>query len=163
MHYFYLFFQSSRDSFLKKKKKNIHLLIFPFLPLLGEFSFGATHACCDHFVVTSQGAWNPIFSTAPTVLNNLLLFTSSTSERCNSWLLISINDLFLVNLWWLFIIILLLLVRGTCDPTMSLYWLKLLKSSPEETFLPLLWLFVMGSLSFLKDGTLYSWWWSSRE
>ena len=52
----------------------------------------------DTFLETSHGAWNPISSTAPTVLNNRRFLTSSTNDLCSKWLRTSTRDRFLVNL-----------------------------------------------------------------
>lgn len=79
---------------------------------------------------TSQGAWNPMLSTAPTVLNNRLLFTSSTNERCSNWLCTSTSDLFLVNLQPS-----LPLEATPWDNPAIAHWLCLYRSPPKKSLL----------------------------
>ncbi|CAI0549131.1 unnamed protein product [Linum tenue] len=64
-----------------------------FVPLLARRNFMINILVNDQFLLldcfsetSGGGAWKPIFSTAPTVLNSRLLLTSSTNDWCSNWL-----------------------------------------------------------------------------
>lgn len=75
---------------------------------------------CAILLESSGGAWKPTFSTDPAVLNNLLLFTSSTNDRWSNWLRISTSERFLVNLRLSTTLLFLELEAPCCDSNKSL-------------------------------------------
>ena len=111
-------------SFFSLKHFQFLLLWCPcFLPFLVLLIEKASPDGRDTFLETSIGAWNPIFSTAPTVLNNLRLFTSSTNDLCSNWLRTSTRDLFLINLR-LSTTTFSLELEAPCDPRESVHCLQ---------------------------------------
>lgn len=97
--------------------KQIHHLNFPLVPLsladLPEKTF-------IFWSPAGSSWWKPMFSTAPTVLNNRSLFTSSTNVRCNNWLRMStIDPLFTILAFFLELKLLIMLPSG---PNLVHFW-----------------------------------------
>lgn len=85
-------------SLVLKRIQSLHPLCSTLLPSPLFFTREAPPLTRGNTLLeTPQGGRNPIFSTAPTVQNNRLLFTSSMIDRWSNWLRLSTRDMFLVN------------------------------------------------------------------